>query len=135
MKKKVSVDELTDEIMEYMSNFVGVTEEACEQGVLETAEDVIKALRTAHPAGSGKYGSWDAYNKSWRMRKKVKKRSSGIKAICYNEKHDRLTHLLEDGHAKVNGGRTNAYPHIRPVEERAEDDLIANIKNWIGRKV
>lgn len=133
MNKKVSVDDLTDEIMEYMSNFVGVTDEACEHGVLETAEDVIKALRTVHPAGSGQYGSWDAYNKSWRMRKEVKKRSGGIAAICYNEKHYRLTHLLEYGHAKVNGGRTNAYPHIKPIEDRAEKDLIANIKSWIGR--
>ena len=49
MSKKVTIDEMTDEIMEYMSNFIGVTEEACEKGVLETADDVVNALRRADP--------------------------------------------------------------------------------------
>ena len=135
MNKKVTVDKLSKEIAEYMSNFVDVTEEACEKGVLETADDVIKALRRANPSESGKYGSWDAYNKGWTVRKKVKKRHVGILSVIWNQDHYRLTHLLEKGHAKVNGGRTRAFPHIAPVEERADKELIANIRKWISMKV
>lgn len=133
--KKISVDELTDEILEYMANFVDVTDEACEKGVLETADDVIKALRSAHPSGAG---DWKRYNSGWTFRKEVKKRRSGIAAICYNAKYYRLTHLLEYGHAIINSGGRKVgeaaeFPHIKPIEERAEKDLLANIKNWIGR--
>lgn len=134
MNKKVTVDKLSKEVAEYMSNFVDVTEEACEKGVLETADDVVKALRRADPPGSGEYGSWDSYNRGWTIRKDVKKRRVGILAVVWNKDHYRLTHLLENGHAKVNGGRTRAFKHIAPVEERAEKELIANIRKWISMK-
>lgn len=136
MNKKVTVDELSEEILEYMANFVGVTEEACEKGVLETADDVVNALRHANPAGSGKYGSWRNYNNGWEIRvEKNKRRKSGLTAIVWNPKYYRLTHLLEKGHAKVNGGRTKAYEHIAPIEKAAEPGLIANIRSWIEKKV
>ena len=130
--KKVSVDELSNVILEYLENFKDVTEEACESGVLTTADEAVKDLRSAHPAGSGKYGSWDEYDKGWTKRAStMKTKEKGILAVVYNEKHYGLTHLLEKGHALVGGGRTQAFPHIAPVEEKCEDNLIKNIKKNI----
>lgn len=130
--KKVSVDELSNVILEYLENFKDVTEEACKDGVLTTAEEAVKELRSAHPEGSGKYGSWDKYDKGWTKRvSTMKTKEKGILAVVYNKDHYRLTHLLEKGHALVNGGRTQAFPHIAPVEEKCEDNLIKNIKKNI----
>ena len=133
---KVSVDELAKEINKIMDDFAGVTEEACEKGVAETAKDAVKALRNAHPTGSegqpsGRYGSWNEYNRGWTVRKEPKKRQKGILSIIHNKDHYRLTHLLEKGHAKVNGGRTQAFTHIAPAAEEAEQELIDNIKKGI----
>lgn len=130
--KKVSVDELSNVILEYLENFKDVTEEACERGVLETADQAVKELHSAHPAGSGNYRSWDKYNSGWKKRSsKMKTKEKGILATVYNEKYYRLTHLLEKGHALVGGGRTQAFPHIAPVEEKCDEDLIKNIKKNI----
>lgn len=131
MSKKIKVDELSNVIKEYLENFKDVTEEACEEGVLTTADEAVKELRSAHPAGSGEYGSWDKYNSSWKKRMDKKNKNKGILAVVYNEKHYRLTHLLEKGHAKVNGGRTRAFPHILPVEQKCEENLLQNIKKNI----
>lgn len=137
MSKKIKVDELSNVIKEYLENFKDVTEEACKEGVLTTADEAVKELRSAHPVGSegqpaGKYGSWDEYNKGWTRRKEGQKtRLKGIQAVVWNEKHYRLTHLLEKGHAKVNGGRTQAFPHILPVEQKCEEKLLQNIKKNI----
>lgn len=132
MSKKVSVDDLSNVILEYLENFKDVTEEACKDGVLTTADEAVKDLRSAHPAGSGKYGSWDEYDKGWTKRAStMKTKEKGIFAVVYNQKHYRLTHLLEKGHALVGGGRTQAFPHIAPVEQKCEENLIKNIRKNI----
>ena len=132
MSKKVSVDDLSNVILEYLENFKDVTEEACKDGVLTTAEEAVKDLRSAHPAGSGKYGSWDKYDKGWTKRSStMKTKEKGILAVVYNKDHYRLTHLLEKGHALVGGGRTQAFPHIAPVEQKCEENLIKNIRKNI----
>ena len=130
MSKKIKVDDLSKEIMKCLDEFKDVTEEACEKGVLETADEAVRELRSAHPAGSGEYGSWNEYNKGWTKRTN-KSKQKGILSVVWNQKHYRLTHLLEKGHAKVNGGRTRAFPHIAPVEQKCEENLIKNINKGI----
>lgn len=127
MSKKIKVDDLSKAILQELKNYEGVTEEAAEKGLAETSKSALQELRNAHPAGSEKYGSWDNYNKSW----KVLKLKRDKKAVIHNEKYYRLTHLLEKGHAKVNGGRTRAFPHIAPVDKMCEDELLKNIKKYL----
>jgi hypothetical protein len=45
----------------------------------------------------------------------------------------RLTHLLENGHALPQGGRTKAYPHIKYGEEIAEKRMIELSKEAVER--
>lgn len=125
--KKVKVDDLSKAILEELKNYEGVTEEAAEKGLSETSKSALQQLRNAHPSGSGEYGSWDEYNRSW----KILKLKRDKKAVIHNEKHYRLTHLLEKGHATVNGGRTRAFPHIKPVEDKCDDELLKNIKKYL----
>ena len=128
MSTKVTVDKLANEVNKVFEEYIGFTEEAVDKGVSETADEAVKELRNAHPAGSGQYGSWDKkYNKGWTV-KKVKRDKT---ATIHNATDYQLTHLLEKGHAKKNGGRTRAFPHIAPVAEKCEDALIKNIKKWI----
>lgn len=131
MAKTISVDELSKEIEKALTDFVGVTEEAVEKGVSETAKDAVQALRSAHPSGSGEYGSWDKYNSGWKVMQTKTDKRYHRKATIHNATHYRLTHLLEKGHAKVNGGRTRAFPHIAPVEQECEENLIKNIRKNI----
>lgn len=132
MGKTIKVDQLANEIEKALDDFIGVTDEACDKGVTETAKDAVKALRNAHPSGSGQYGSWDKkYNKGWKIMQTKTDKRYHKSATIHNATDYRLTHLLEKGHAKVNGGRTRAFPHIAPVAEKCEDDLVKNIKKWI----
>ena len=128
---KVRIDDLTKEIMKTLEEYVGVTEEACERGVKETAKTAAEELRSAHPSGSEQWGSWDAYNRGWTVKNDRKALKKGVMSIVHNKDHYQLTHLLEKGHAKTNGGRTRAFPHIAPVAEKAEDMLIEKIKREI----
>lgn len=129
---KVKIDDLTKEIMKSLNDYVGVTEEAVERGVTKTAKTAVQELRNANPEGSGEYGSWNDYNKSWTVMQTKTDKRYHRKATIHNKEHYRLTHLLEKGHALVHGGRkigeTRAFVHIKPVADKAEDNLLKNIK-------
>lgn len=129
---KVKVDQLSKAINEAMNEFVNFTEEAVDKGVSETAKEAVKELQNAHPSGSGQYGSWDkSYNKGWKVMQTKTDKRYHKKATIHNATDYQLTHLLEKGHALKNGGRTRAFPHIAPVAEKCEDQLVKNIKKWI----
>ena len=126
----IQPSQLASEIMKALEEYAGVTDEAAAAGVSETAKIVTNLLREAQPSGSGKYGSWDAYNADWNHKKQ--KGGSGVYGeVVYNQKHYQLAHLLEKGHALRGGGRAQAFPHIAPVAEEAEDILLNAIKKHI----
>ena len=130
--KKCKVEQLSNVILEYLENFKDVTEEACDKGVSETAKTALRELRNAHPAGSGKFGSWDkSYNKGWKVMQTKTDKRYHKKATIHNATDYQLTHLLEKGHATRDGGRTQSFQHIAPVADKCEDELLKNIKKWI----
>lgn len=128
---KTTVEELSRTLVKCIDDYMGAVESTAQEAVDITAKEAVKELKNAHPAGSGKYGSWNEYNKSWTiMKNTVDKRHHRGRTI-HNKDHYRLTHLLEKGHALRQGGRSRAFPHIAPVAERAEENLFKRIKNGI----
>jgi hypothetical protein len=127
---RISVDELSKAIETAVSDYIGVTEEAAAKGCKETADKACEELHTATPPGAERYGSWDAYNNDW-MVTEDKKKKRGVSYIVHNRNHYRLAHLLEKGHAIKGGGRARAFPHIAPIANKAEEELLDNIKKNI----
>ncbi len=121
----IPASDLAKEITKTLRQFADVTEKEAAKGVQETAKEAVAELRVANPNPEGQ--SWDAYNAGWTHTTIKSDPKKGFFETVHNKTKYRLTHLLENGHAKVNGGRTRAFPHIAPVAEKAEADLIKNI--------
>ena len=128
---RIKADELSEAITKTLEDYAHVTKEAAYEGCKKTAEQAENELHEANPPGSQEWGSWDDYNRGWTIKEVEKTRTGKLSIIVHNKTHYQLTHLLEKGHALVNGGRAKAFPHIAQVAEKAEDELINNILEFI----
>lgn len=92
--------------------------------IKETADEVVSLLKKAGEFNGTKY------RKSWKA--DIIQRRLYTSAIIHNVKHYRLTHLLEFGHAKINGGRVQAFPHIAPINEKTGEMFEEKFEDLIG---
>lgn len=88
----------------------------------DTAKESAAHLR----AGKKPY-RYGHYAASWTYKK------DGTAYVVHNKKHYQLTHLLEHGHAKINGGRVDGIPHIKPVEIEAAKIFVRGIERVLRK--
>ena len=68
------------------------------------------------------------YKKSWRGKAETPAPHRYTYTAYANKDGYRIAHLLENGHLNRDGSRTRAFPHIRPAEKKAEEELIRRLK-------
>lgn len=112
----ININRLSREIIDVLATYTDEISDIVDKTCKEVAQNTAKELRRTSPKQSGDYAA------SWKV-KKIKKGEYTV----YNQKHYRLTHLLENGHAKRNGGRTRAFKHIEPAQEKAAEELIRKL--------
>lgn len=91
----------------------------------ETADEAAEMLHSAGDFNGKKY------RKGWKVTSRQKSRGD-VEQIVHNKDEYRLTHLLEFGHAKQNGGRTRAFPHIAPVADKCPEIFERKLRDMIG---
>lgn len=106
-------------ISDILSDYTVEAEKAFRKACTTVAEESVEKLKNTSPKKTGDYArGW-----TWRQ--------AGLGFVVYNATDYQLTHLLEKGHAIVNGhgtyGRAPAHPHIKPVEEWAKSELVDEI--------
>ena len=119
----IKADQLAQEIMKILDDYRDTTVDKMKEAVDKAAKQAVNELKTSSPKRTG------AYAKDWAAKKDRKANKWAYGKVVYNKKHYRLTHLLEKGHRKVNGGMVAARPHIAKVEEKAINTLVEGIKD------
>lgn len=121
----MSID-VAAEIEKAMKEQLDLANEVVDKAVDKVTKETINELKSSSPRKSGHYAE------GWAT-KEGKTATRSKSAVVWNEKHYRLTHLLEHGHAKVDGGRVAARPHIGAAEQKAiksfEDELRRGIEH------
>lgn len=123
----ISPDGLAEAINDVLRDYKDLVDE----DVQKVTKDVAKKA-TAQVKSEGStagFGGTGEYISNWRS--KYKARANGAEATVYNQSTYRLTHLLEFGHATLNGGRTRAFPHISKAEQWAIDAYQRALKEAI----
>lgn len=117
---RISTDGLADAIMKELDEYSDDVAAAVKEEVEEVSKQCVSDIQENAPVRTGKY------KKSWK-RKKTYESKSDIRITVHSTQYQ-LTHLLENGHAKVGGGRVEGIPHIAPAEEKAAERLENKVK-------
>lgn len=118
---KTSIDNLDNALADLLSEYSGGVAEKVKDDVDEVTAECLDGIRQDSPSDSRKVKY--KYNRGW-AKKTLQESATEKQNVIYNRTNYQLTHLLENGHAKVNGGRVEGKPHIAPNEAKAEEKLM-----------
>ena len=120
----IPVGNLADEVIKQLGEYAEVTTDGMKKAVNDAGKTVKKQNQANAPVQSG------TYKKSWTV-KKTAESATKLEITVHSKNRYQLAHLLEHGHAKRNGGRTKAIPHIAPAEELGAEQLEQDIERMI----
>lgn len=123
---RIRVDELARNVMEGLQDYAELAAEELKDAVKKAGDECRKEVQGTAPEKTGKY------KKSWTV-KTTKETSNSMTVSVHSKNQYQLTHLLEFGHAKRGGGRTRAFPHIAPAEEKAAQFLEREVEAKLNR--
>lgn len=122
--------DLTKQVNQILQAYVGEVETDVLKAELAVAKEAVKQLKEKsprNPKSRGKNGKH--YAADWTIDNRS--RTHYARLILHNRQYQ-LTHLLENGHDIVRGGRkvgrSEAKPHIKPVEEWCKSEVERRIK-------
>ena len=116
MPSTISPDSLASSMARIVKSYAAEERKDAGEAVKKTARKTVQRLKKTSPKKKG------GYSKGWRS--KVEEGiGAGSTAVIYNTKKPGLTHLLEKGHEKRDGGFVRGIPHIEPAFRQAAEEL------------
>ena len=112
----VSIANMAKAIEKSMVDYSRLTNSAMKEAVTQASKLAKTEISRTAPKDTGKY------RKSWSV-KKLKETHNSLHFTIFSKSRYRITHLLENGHAKRNGGRVQGIKHIGPAEDLAVRSL------------
>ena len=127
-KRTISTAEISSAVKELLTGYNQDVQDVIKKQTDVAAKELKTLIQSSAPKRRPKYSL------SWHV-KCTKNTSFRYSKTVYSYKEYSLTHLLEDGHALIRGGRTigktKAYKHIAPSSEKIKKSYIANLQNEI----
>lgn len=120
--------DLSKEINKILQDYASDVDRAMLSAEDEVADEAVRKLKATSPKKAKGKGA-GRYAKGWKIDQKAKK--TYAQTIIHNKEYQ-LTHLLENGHDIVRDGKVvghaKAQPHIKPVEEWVQKEMVERIE-------
>lgn len=135
MGKHLWVEE--DEFAMALAEILGDIASSADEAVFQLVHDGVsegrdewrrnaKEYKARYHKGNWKYGRYVTF--------RTLRQKHGTEGHIYSRKPG-LPHLLEKGHAKIGGGSTSAYPHVKPAADYAFRYIRTHLSEYIAREL
>ena len=126
MGKHLWVEE--DQFAAALAEILGDIAEGADEAVFKLVHDSVREGRDEWRRNASGYG--------WKYGRHVTYRTlrgkGGVEGHIFSRKPG-LPHLLEKGHAKIGGGSTRAFPHVKPAADYAFRFAREHLGEYIAR--
>lgn len=119
-----------DQFAAALSEILGDIADSADEAVFHLVHDSVREGRDEWRRGAASYG-WE-YGKHVTYR--ALRQKHGVEGHIYSRKPG-MPHLLEKGHAKIGGGRTRAFPHVKPAADYAFRFAREHLGEYIAREL
>lgn len=126
MSKVIGLGQFESEVSQLLEDYGDEVNKALQKVVPKVAKETANQTNS-NAVSAGISGR--KYVRSWKATV-TNNTLIGVEATVHSTQY-RVAHLLEFGHAKQNGGRTRAFPHIANSEEWGIEKLVSEIKGEI----
>lgn len=124
MARKIKASDLQAAVSQILEDFADDVTRITKKDVDEVTTAALKEVKSHAPVKTGKY-------KRSLKTKTAYESTTEKRNVIYSKGQSGLTHLLENGHAKQNGGRTRAFPHFKYGQDLIDEQLLKKIKDDI----
>lgn len=122
--RKINARELELAVSNILKDFSDEVTRITKEDVDTVTEMALDEVKAHAPVRTGKYKR--SLSSRTEYESLTEKRN-----VIYSNGQSGLTHLLENGHAKQNGGRTRAFPHFKYGQDLIDEQLLKKIKDDI----
>lgn len=121
----ISIEQMADAIIQELSSYTVEIAEEVKAAADETAKELLDNIKADAPEDTG------AYKKHMAVKTTRENDFEKVNTWYVKAPYSGLPHLLERGHAKQNGGRTKAFPHIEKNEEKAQQAFTERVEGIV----
>ena len=118
----ISVDQLSATISEELENYNRIVVQGTKDEAKKAMDRLVRETKATAPTRRPKYKNSITSRKEWES-------TLGVEYTWYVKGSEyRLSHLLENGHATRNGGRTKAYHFIKNASDPILEDYVSAVE-------